>query len=105
MEWTVQEFGGRAALRYDALIKQALKDIAADPERPGSIERPEIMIEGARTYHISFSRTRVTGTRVKRPRHVLLYRLRSEGVIEVFRIFHDSRDLALHLPEDYSNVK
>lgn len=105
MEWTVQEFGGRAALRYDALIKQALKDIAADPERPGSTIRPEIMIEGARTYHISFSRTRVTGTRVKRPRHVLLYRLRSEGVIEVFRIFHDSRDLALHLPEDYSNVK
>jgi len=27
MEWTVQEFGVRAALRYDASIKQALKDI------------------------------------------------------------------------------
>lgn len=71
MEWTVQEFGSRAALRYDALIKQALKDIAADPERPGSTKRPEIMIEGARSYHISFSRTRMAGTRVKRPRHVL----------------------------------
>jgi plasmid stabilization system protein ParE len=34
MEWTVQEFGVRAALRYDALIKQALKDIGTDPERP-----------------------------------------------------------------------
>jgi len=59
MEWTVREFGPRAALRYDALIKQALKDIAADPERPGSKERPEIMIEGARTYHLSLSRSRV----------------------------------------------
>lgn len=46
MEWTVQEFGVRAARRYDALIKQPLKDIAADPERPGSKKRPEIMIEG-----------------------------------------------------------
>ena len=24
MEWTVKEFGARAALRYDAMIKQAL---------------------------------------------------------------------------------
>jgi plasmid stabilization system protein ParE len=31
MEWTVQEFGERAAFRYETLIKQALKDIGADP--------------------------------------------------------------------------
>jgi toxin ParE1/3/4 len=101
MEWTVQEFGERAALRYDALIKQALKDIGADPERPGSKERPEIMIEGARTYHLSLSRTRVSGSRVKEPRHFLLYRHREEGVIEVARILHDGRDLERHLPNEY----
>jgi toxin ParE1/3/4 len=101
MEWTVQQFGERAALRYDALIKQALKDIGADPERPGSKERPEIMIEGARTYHLSLSRTRVSGSRVKEPRHFLLYRRRDDGVIEVARILHDGRDLARHLPEGY----
>ena len=89
MEWTVKEFGARAALGYDALIKQALKDIAADPERPGSMERPEIMIEGARTYHLSLSRRRVSRPGVKEPRHFLLYRLRGEGVIEVARVHHD----------------
>jgi len=101
MEWTVQEFGERAALRYDTLIKQALKDIGADPERPGSKEWPEIMIQGARTYHLELSRSRVSGSRVKEPRHFLLYRRRDDGVIEVARILHDGRDLQRHLPEDY----
>jgi toxin ParE1/3/4 len=86
MKWTFREFGGRAALRYDILIKQALKDIGADPERPGSKERPEIMVRGARTYHLEFSRNRVSGSKVKEPRHFLLYRHRDDGVIEVARI-------------------
>jgi toxin ParE1/3/4 len=105
MEWTVQEFGAQAALRYDALIKQALKDIAADPERPGSMERPEIMIEGARTYHLSLSRRRAGRPGVKEPRHFLLYRRRGKGVIEVARILHDGRDLQRQLPEDYRRME
>ena len=101
MEWTLDAFGERAALRYDALIKQALKDIGKDPERRGSTERPEIMAKGVRVYHLVFSRTRVAGARVKKPRHFLLYRLCGDGIIEVFRILHDSRDLGRHLPADY----
>jgi toxin ParE1/3/4 len=98
---SLQEFGEAASLRYSALIRQALLDIAADPERPGSQERPEIMIQGARTYHLEFSRSRVSDSRVKEPRHFLLYRRRDDGVIEVARILHDGRDLQRHLPEDY----
>lgn len=100
----MREFGERAALRYDALIKQALKDIAADPERPGSKERPEIMIEGARTYHLSLSRSHVSSPGVKEPRHFLLYRHRGDSVIEVARILHDGRDLHRHLPDDYRRM-
>ena len=51
--------------RPKALIKQALRDIGADPERPGSTEGAEILIEGARTYHLEFSRGRVKGQGVK----------------------------------------
>ena len=40
------------------------------------------MIQGARTYHVEFSRSRVSGSRVKEPRHFLLYRRREDGVIE-----------------------
>jgi toxin ParE1/3/4 len=99
MEWTIREFGIAAAVRYDNLVKQALRDIAEDPVRSGSVERPEIMVPGARTYHLEFSRRRVTPG-VKKPRHLILYRER-DGVIEVARILHDSRDLARHLPQSY----
>jgi toxin ParE1/3/4 len=79
-------------------------DIANDPERPDSKERPDIMIEGARTYHLKFSRSRVSGLGVKEPRHFLLYRRRKDGIIEVARILHDGRDLARHLPESYQRA-
>lgn len=101
LRWSAQEFGETAAARYKALIKQAIRDIEADPDRPGSKERPEMMIQGARTYHLGFSRSRVSGARVKEPRHFLLYRRRDDDVIEVARVIHDGRDLQRHLPEDY----
>lgn len=96
-------FGAAAALRYDALIAQALRDLLVDPMRAGSKDRPEIMAMGARTYHLHFSRDRVAGDRVNEPRHFLLYRIRRDGVIEVARILHDSRDLDRHLPDAFKN--
>lgn len=104
LNWSRREFGEAAVARYKALIKQALLDIGNDPERPGSKERPELMIEGARTYHLEFSRTKVIGPTVRTPRHFLLYRHLDERVIEVGRILHDSRDLERHLPEGYRRV-
>jgi toxin ParE1/3/4 len=101
LKWSERNFGESAAARYKALIKQAVRDIGADPDRPGSQERPEIMTRGARTYHLEFSRSGVRRSRVKEPRHFLLYRRRDDGVIEVARILHDSRDLQRHLPEEY----
>lgn len=92
-----------ASLRYRALIRQALLDIKADPERLGSKPRPDLLVDGARTYHIVLSRTRSTGARVKEPRHFLLYRRREDGGIDVARVLHENRDLARHLPVDYRN--
>lgn len=97
LKWSLREFGEAAALRYASLIEQALSDIADDPERPGSKERPEVR-EGCRTYHLEFSRSRVAGSRVKEPRHFLVYRFRDLHAIEIIRILHDNRDLARHLP-------
>lgn len=105
LNWSRREFGESAVARYKALIKQALRDIGNDPERAGSKERPEMMIEGARTYHLAFSRSRVIGPSVKRPRHFLLYRHLDERVIEVGRILHESRDLQRHLPAGYRHMR
>ena len=53
LTWSETKFGHDAKMRYEALIVQALRDIESEPDRHGSVERPEIMIEGARTYHIA----------------------------------------------------
>ena len=102
LSWSEKKFGHEAKLRYETLLVQALRDIESEPSCPGSAQRPEIMINGARTYHISLSRTHVSGPRVKEPRHFILYRRhQSDNVIDVGRILHDGRDLASHLPGDY----
>jgi len=101
LKWSLEKFGEAASLRYEVLILQALVDIEADPERPGSKERPELMVGGARTYHLSFSRKRISGPGVEEPRHLLVYRRRDGGMVEVARVLHDARDLQRHLPEDY----
>lgn len=62
LRWSEKKFGHDARLRYKAPIVQALRDIEADPLRPGSSARAEIMIEGVRTCHISLSRDRARTT-------------------------------------------
>jgi toxin ParE1/3/4 len=104
MKWSLKEFGEAAALRYDALMNQALTDIADDPERPGVQQRSDLA-EGVLVYHLRFSRGRAKSAPgvVRNPRHFLIYRRRHDHttVIDILRILHDSRDLARHLPEEY----
>ncbi|HUI53982.1 MAG TPA: type II toxin-antitoxin system RelE/ParE family toxin [Bryobacteraceae bacterium] len=99
--WSQEQFGKRAAARYRELLKQALRDIAADPERPGSQERRDLA-SGVRTYHLLLSRDRARGNlgAVKKPRHFLVYRSRGNNVLEIIRVLHDARDLVRHLAEE-----
>jgi toxin ParE1/3/4 len=105
--WSETRFGPDARLRYEVLIMQAIRDIGSEPTRPGSIERPELMKKGARTYHIRFSRERaktVIGV-VHDPRHFIVYRQREdESVTDIARILHDCRDLDRHIPEDFRRM-
>ncbi len=97
MDWSAEQFGAAAADRYETLIGRALTDVGEDPFRPGARQCPQLP-DGVYTYHLETSRDRVSGDRVKAPRHFLLYRVVSLRV-EVLRILHDSRDLAKHLPK------
>ena len=104
LRWSHEHFGEEARLRYEALLVRAILDIAEDANRAGSQQRPELA-DAARTYHIRNSRDRVEGVpHVKQPRHFLLYRLTTDGQIEVGRVLHDSMDLSRHLPDDYESA-
>ena len=82
----------------------ALRDIADEPMRPGSVARPEIGSE-VRSYHIRFSRRRVAGpaASVRTPRHLILYRVMHPGLIGVGRVLHDRMELERHLPASYGD--
>ena len=94
-----ERFGPGAADRYAALIRQALRDLHTDPCRPGAKSRNHLATDPW-VYHLVFSRDRVAGDSVKKPRHFVLYRFNGR-VIEFARILHDSRDPARHLPRGY----
>src|SRR5438270_3498625 len=101
MKRSLKEFGEKAALRYDALMTQALTDIGNDPERPGVQQRSDLA-EGVLVYHLRFSHAGSTSALgvVRNPRHFVIYRRHRDrtDVIDILRVLHDSRDLARHLP-------
>ena len=102
LAWTDQNFGESARLRYEALLVQAILDIAQDPERAGTWKRPKLS-RSARSYHLSFSRKNVAKSlgHVKQPRHFLIFRLTRDKVVQIARVLHDSMELAKHLPDDF----
>lgn len=99
---TERSFGPAARRRYQALLIAALRAIAAEPERIGSIDRSELG-EQVRSYHLRHSRdhARTRDAAVRRPRHLLLYRCSSPALIEVGRVLHDTMEVERHLPADY----
>jgi toxin ParE1/3/4 len=101
LTWSKENFGVSAAARYRALLEQALRDIEADPDRPGAQARPELMVDGLCTYHLFLSRRRVGGIAVKSPRHLVLYRYSSDRGLEIGRVLHEQRDLVRHIPKAY----
>ncbi|AZN95976.1 type II toxin-antitoxin system RelE/ParE family toxin [Mesorhizobium sp. M9A.F.Ca.ET.002.03.1.2] len=104
LAYTDATFGEVARLRYERLLVTALRDIAADPERLGSLARPELG-ENIRSYHLRYSRelAKTEYGIVLRPRHLLLYRAARAHIIGIGRILHDAMDLERHLPVDYGD--
>lgn len=93
------QFGDAACRRYEALLVEAMDAVCKNPEKLGSIARPEFG-DSLRTYHLRFSRdeARTAEGVVHRPRHSLVYRLQRDHVLEVVRVLHDTMELDRHLP-------
>lgn len=97
-EFGEDRFGISTVNEYERLINQAIKDIRVDPYRVGNKERLEFG-ESFRSYHISFSR-RNAASKIKKPRHFIIYYKDTENVIVISRILRDSMDLKRHVPEE-----
>ncbi|MEN9420491.1 MAG: hypothetical protein RI988_4112 [Pseudomonadota bacterium] len=102
LAWTHEQLGEAARRRYESLVVAALRDVASQPDRPGSIARPELGA-GVRSWHLRLSRTHVRpGVEpVRRPRHFLVYRTEPSRVV-IGRVLHDAMELAQHLDPETS---
>lgn len=102
LAWTHEQFGEAARLRYESLIVAALRDVATQPDRPGSVERTELGT-GVRSWHLRLSRGHVdtVAGMVRSPRHFLIYRI-EPALLVVGRVLHDAMELARHLDPETS---
>ena len=100
LRWTHEQFGEPARLRYQGLIVSALRDLAIDPGRPGSIDRPELGA-GVKSWHLRLSRHHVDSALgpVRRPRHFFIYKMEPDLLV-VGRVLHDAMELSRHLGPD-----
>jgi len=73
-----------------------MRKVAADPEGPATRERAELM-PGIRSFHIRHARGSDPEARVRRPAHVLYYRIIRAGLIEIVRVLHDRMEPNRHL--------
>ncbi len=93
--WSQARFGDGARRRYVALIAAAVLDVADDPDRVGHSPLPELG-DGIRTWHLRLSRRRSTAGAVRRPRHVVVYRV-EDDVVAILRVLHEAMDLPRRL--------
>lgn len=99
--WTHEQFGEAARLRDESLIVAALRDVASQSDRPGSIVRPELGA-GVRSSHLQLSRRHATtGVGLaRRSRHFFVYRVEPDLLV-VGRVRNDAMELEQNLdPRD-----
>lgn len=85
---STRDHGTEAARRYSLLILAAMTAVGDAPQLPGSNNVPRL--PGIRAYPTRLSRRVVDPShRVRTPRHVVVYRVAPDGVVEILGIVHD----------------
>lgn len=80
--------GPDAADRYAELVFAAIGVVVEDPDRPGAVAIPRC--RGLRAIPLRLARGRVAPERrVGRPRHMLVFRIAPDGLVEVAGLVHD----------------
>ncbi|MGH9370445.1 MAG: type II toxin-antitoxin system RelE/ParE family toxin [Vicinamibacterales bacterium] len=95
---SAERWGADGRQRYAAALAAAMRQAAAEPDGPLTKKRPDLR-SGIRSVHVRHTRRSVESAKVRRPVHVLYYRVAEEGVIEIVRVLHERMDPSRHLDE------
>jgi toxin ParE1/3/4 len=90
---SADRWGIDAAARYNRLIIAAMTVVGESPALAGSRAVPKVT--GVRTLHLRSARRLVARDhRVAEPRHLVIYRVAPDGVVEILSLVHDRMLLA-----------
>lgn len=95
---SAERWGAEGRQRYAAVLAAAMRQVAADPDGPLTRKRPDLRLD-IHSFHVRYARRSAEGARVRRPVHVLYYRVAEKGVIEIVRVLHERMDPSRHLDE------
>lgn len=85
---SARDHGLEAAGRYGQLILTVMAALGDEPQMIGSVEVPRL--PGIRAYPTRLARQRIEpARRVASPRHLVIYRLAANGVVEILGLVHD----------------
>jgi toxin ParE1/3/4 len=90
LQWTAGNFAARQAQTYQRTLEASVQELANGPLIAGARLRNELL-RGAYTLHVA--------RHGRRGRHLLLYRVIGDRMIEIARILHDSMELRRHVPD------
>jgi toxin ParE1/3/4 len=88
-----EKWGAEASRRYGVTLMRAMRQVASDPEGRLTRPRPDIRPD-LRSLHMRHVRQNGRQPVVKRPVHVIYYRVAEPGLIEIARILQERMEPA-----------
>jgi len=99
---SAERWGAEGQQRYAAVLADAMRQVADEPQGPLTKNRTELR-SGIRSFHVRHARRASDAAKVRRPVHVLYYRVAPRGVIEIVRVLHERMDPSRHLDNPLSD--
>ena len=90
LEWSEKKFHEGGRLRYQTLIVQAVRDIAADIDQDG-IDWFQVRGRRVGIYHTAHSRNNIPDpqSRIQKPRHTIVFHIGDDGAVVILGFIHD----------------
>jgi toxin ParE1/3/4 len=93
---SARRWGREGRRRHAALLAAAMRQAARDPHAIATHDR-SALLHGLRSLHTRHARGDEVAAAVRRPVHVIYYRLSAPGVIDIVRVLHGRMEPGRHL--------